>query len=150
MIMKKYSYMFLKIKTIHFVVLLFTSNIINSQTSVLKMSPQDSTSYKMMQNSKSKAMSHFNNAKYGMFIHWGLYAIPGGIWKDKRMEDFKGPKVAEWIQLGAKIPRYEYAALAKQFNPTNFDANAIAKLAKLAGMKYSGGYSKTSRWFCTI
>ena len=81
-------------------------------------------------------MSHFNNAKYGMFIHWGLYAIPGGIWKDKRMEDFKGPKVAEWIQLGAKIPRYEYTALAKQFNPTNFDANAIAKLAKLAGMKY--------------
>jgi alpha-L-fucosidase len=134
--MKKYSYMFLKVKTIHFAVLLFTSNIVNSQTSVLKMSPQDSTSYKMMQNSKSKAISHFNNAKYGMFIHWGLYAIPGGIWKNKRMEDFKGPKVAEWIQLGAQIPRDEYAALAKQFNPTNFDANAIAKLAKSAGMKY--------------
>ena len=52
------------------------------------------------------------------------------------MEDLKGPKVAEWIQLAAQIPRNEYAELAKQFNPTNFDATAIAKLIKSAGMKY--------------
>lgn len=61
------------------------------------MSSQDSTLYKKMQSSKRKAISHFNDSKYGMFIHWGLYAIPGGIWKNQRMEDLKGPKVAEWI-----------------------------------------------------
>ena len=89
-----------------------------------------------MNASKSVAKEAFNDAKYGMFIHWGLYAIPGGIWKGKPMEELKGPKVAEWIQFGAEIPRDEYAQLAKEFNPTDFDADAIAKLAKDAGMKY--------------
>ena len=111
-------------------------NVVNSQTNVLVMSSADSTSYKKMQNSKRKAISHFNDSKYGMFIHWGLYAVPGGVWKNQKMEDLKGPKVAEWIQLAAQIPRNEYAELAKQFNPTNFDATAIAKLIKSAGMKY--------------
>ena len=56
--------------------------------------------------------------------------------ENQRMEDLKGPKVAEWIQLAAQIPRNEYAELAKQFNPINFDATAIVRLAKAAGMKY--------------
>ena len=89
-----------------------------------------------MNTSKEEAKEAFNDAKYGMFIHWGLYAIPGGIWKGKKMEDMKGPRVAEWVQFGAQIPRAEYAQLAPQFNPTEFDADAIAKLAKDAGMKY--------------
>ena len=92
--------------------------------------------YEQMSSSKENAKEDFNDAKYGMFIHWGLYAIPGGIWDGKKMEELRGPKVAEWIQFGAKIPRAEYAALAPQFNPTKFDADAIAKLAKDAGMKY--------------
>ena len=89
-----------------------------------------------MKDSKAAAKESFNDAKYGMFIHWGLYAIPGGIWKGKKMEELKGPRVAEWIQFGARIPREEYAQLAPQFNPKEFDADAIAKLAKDAGMKY--------------
>ncbi|MBP1840094.1 alpha-L-fucosidase [Formosa algae] len=92
--------------------------------------------YEQMSASKDIAKEAFNDAKYGMFIHWGLYAIPGGIWKGKKMEELKGPRVAEWIQFGAEIPRAEYAELATQFNPTHFDADAIAKLAKEAGMKY--------------
>ena len=92
--------------------------------------------YEEMNASKGEAKEAFNDAKYGMFIHWGLYAIPGGIWKGKKMEELRGPKVAEWVQFGAKIPRDEYAELASQFNPTQFDADAIAKLAKDAGMKY--------------
>ena len=92
--------------------------------------------YDEMNASKAEAKEAFNDAKYGMFIHWGLYAIPGGIWKGKKMEELKGPKVAEWIQFGAEIPRAEYAELAPQFNPTHFNADAIAKLAKDAGMKY--------------
>jgi len=92
--------------------------------------------YEQMSASKEESKEAFNDAKYGMFIHWGLYSIPGGIWKGKKMEELKGPRVAEWIQFGARIPRAEYAALAPQFNPDKFDADAIAKLAKDAGMKY--------------
>jgi len=93
-------------------------------------------SWEQMNASKAAAKEAFNDAKYGMFIHWGLYSIPGGIWKGKKMEELRGPRVAEWIQYGAKIPRAEYAQLAAKFNPTDFDADAIAKLAKDAGMKY--------------
>ncbi|MCG9792337.1 alpha-L-fucosidase [Flavobacterium algicola] len=103
---------------------------------LLSCSSNKSQTYEQMNASKTKSEEAFNDAKFGMFIHWGLYAIPGGIWKGKKMEELKGPKVAEWIQFAAQIPRAEYAELAKQFNPTQFDAEAIAKLAKDAGMKY--------------
>ena len=99
-------------------------------------SEKESLTYEQMSASKEPSKEAFNDAKYGMFIHWGLYSIPGGIWKGKKMEELKGPKVAEWIQFAADIPRDEYAELATQFNPINFDAEAIAKLAKDAGMKY--------------
>jgi len=93
--------------------------------------------WKKMTASKKATFDWFKDAKYGMFIHWGLYSIPGGIWKGKNMEQLaNGPKVAEWIMLAAKIPRAEYAELAKQFNPLKFYADSIAKLAKDAGMKY--------------
>ena len=72
--MKKLCYLFLKAKTTHLVHLMLIFNVVNSQTNVLNMSSSDSTLYKKMQNSKHKAISHFNDSKYGMFIHWGLYA----------------------------------------------------------------------------
>ena len=89
-----------------------------------------------MNASKSEELQTFNEAKYGMFIHWGLYAIPGGIWKGKKMEEMRPPHVAEWIQHSAEISRAEYAALAGEFNPVDFDAGSIAALARDAGMKY--------------
>jgi Alpha-L-fucosidase len=66
-------------------------------------------------------MKWWQDAKFGMFIHWGLYSIPG-----------KG----EWYMFNAKVPAEEYAKLADQFNPNHFDANVWAKVAKDAGMKY--------------
>ena len=83
--MKKLGYLFLKARTMHLVLLMLIFNVVNSQTNALNMSSLDSTSYKKMQNSKHKSISHFNDSKYGMFIHWGLYAIPGGVWKNQRM-----------------------------------------------------------------
>jgi alpha-L-fucosidase len=80
---------------------------------------------------KQKRLAWFHEAKYGMFIHWGLYAIPAGEWKGQRI-----PGIGEWIMNRAKIPVGEYEQLAKQFNPVKFDADAWAKLAKDAGMKY--------------
>ena len=66
-----------------------------------------------------------------MFIHWGLYAIPAGIWKGEPVEG-----IGEWIMFRARIPRREYEALAERFNPTRFDARAWVRLALDAGMRY--------------
>lgn len=76
-------------------------------------------------------MEWFREAKFGMFIHWGLYAIPAGTWKDQQIGG-----IGEWIMNRAKIPVAEYEQLAKHFNPVKFDAEAWAQLAQDAGMKY--------------
>lgn len=87
---------------------------------------------------KQDALAWLREAKYGMFIHWGLYSQAGGIWKGVRMEDsgIPGPGVSEWLMFKFQIPRNEYAELAKSFNPDKSFAQNIAKLAKEAGMKY--------------
>ena len=79
----------------------------------------------------------FREAGLGMFIHWGLYSIPAGVWNNKPIGDerYINP-LAEHIMMLKKIPVKEYAALADSFNPTDFDANKIVKMAKDAGMKY--------------
>jgi len=93
--------------------------------------------WQAMHQSKADALEALNEAKFGMFIHWGLYAIPGGVWKGQTMEEEGiGPKVAEWIMRRRSIPRAEYAALAEQFNPVKFDADTWAEIAAAAGMKY--------------
>ncbi|TRX51904.1 hypothetical protein FNH22_23410 [Fulvivirga sp. M361] len=93
-----------------------------------------------MHNSREKqeTLEWFKEAKYGMFIHWGLYSQTGGMWKGKRINDspYPGPRPAEWLMHAFRIPREEYAELAKTFNPDKSFAANIAKLAKDAGMKY--------------
>ena len=76
-------------------------------------------------------LTWFREAKYGLFIHWGLYAIPAGQWKGQTI-----PGIGEWIMNRAKVPVAEYAQLASQFNPVKFDAEAWVRMAKDAGMKY--------------
>ena len=73
----------------------------------------------------------FRDAKFGLFIHWGLYAVPAGEWKGQRIAG-----IGEWIMNRAKIPVKEYEQLATQFNPMKFNADDIVKLAEDAGMKY--------------
>src|SRR6266566_4050544 len=63
-------------------------------------------------------LAWFRDARYGLFIHWGLYAIPAGQWKGKTV-----PGIGEWIMNRAKIPVTEYEQLATQFNPTRFSAD---------------------------
>ncbi|TWT84686.1 Alpha-L-fucosidase [Planctomycetes bacterium CA13] len=87
---------------------------------------------------KQNAMAWFKQAKFGMFIHWGLYSQAGGIWKGTRIEKspYPGPRVAEWLMSTFQIPRAEYGELAKTFCPDKSFATNIARLAKSAGMKY--------------
>jgi alpha-L-fucosidase len=82
----------------------------------------------------------FEEARFGMFVHWGLYSLLGGTYQGRTLPDTTLPNgkswYAEWIQKRLEIPNDEYQALAKQFNPVNFDADAWIAEAKNAGMKY--------------
>jgi alpha-L-fucosidase len=80
---------------------------------------------------KDARMAWFRQARFGMFIHWGLYAIPAGRWNGKEV-----PGIGEWIMNRASIPVADYKALAPRFNPTQFNAAEIVGLAKSAGMRY--------------
>jgi alpha-L-fucosidase len=73
----------------------------------------------------------FREAKFGMFIHWGLFSQQAGIYNEKR---YYG--VSEWIQQRAKIPALEYEKYAKDFNPSQFNAEEWVAVAKASGIKY--------------
>ncbi len=98
----------------------------------LKSLPEEAQKeWKQMHQNKKQRLKEFNDAKFGMFIHWGLYSKPAGIWKGKKIEG-----LGEWIMYKAQIPRAEYRAIAKDFNPEKFNAEEWVGYAKQAGMKY--------------
>ena len=94
---------------------------------------------------KEENLTWWKDARFGMFIHWGLYALPAGEWKGEQI-----PGISEWIMLRARIPVAEYEALAKNFNPVNYNADEWVRLAKEAGMKYIVITSKHHDGFATF
>jgi alpha-L-fucosidase len=74
-------------------------------------------------------MAWWREAKFGLFIHWGVYAVPAGKYGDNTNH-------GEWIMHRASIPSAEYKEYASQFNPTKYDPAAWVKVAKDAGMRY--------------
>jgi alpha-L-fucosidase len=78
-----------------------------------------------------KRMEWWREARFGMFIHWGVYAVPAGTYNGQKIN-----RIGEWIMNRGKIPVADYQAFAKQFNPVKYDAEAWVKMAKDAGMKY--------------
>ncbi len=73
----------------------------------------------------------WRDAKFGMFIHWGVYSLPGGEYKGKKVSGY-----AEHLMRKEKITRADYLELASQFNPVKFNAEEWVKAAQQAGMKY--------------
>ena len=76
-------------------------------------------------------MEWFRAARFGMFIHWGVYSVPAGTYDGKKI-----PGIGEWIMNRGKIPMAEYQKFATGYNPTNYNADEWVRLAKQAGMKY--------------
>src|SRR5690242_3035861 len=73
----------------------------------------------------------WRDARFGMFIHWGVYSQAGGEWKGKRVSGY-----AEHLMRKERISRAEYLQLAHRFNPVKFNAEEWVKNAKAAGMRY--------------
>src|SRR5687768_10678956 len=82
-------------------------------------------------NESNDRMKWWRQARFGMFIHWGVYAVPAGTYKGQQISG-----IGEWIQLRGKIPVGEYRDYAKQFNPVKYKPESWAALAQQAGMKY--------------
>ena len=83
----------------------------------------------------------WREARFGMFIHWGLYAVPAGEWNGRTDH-------AEWIRTSAQIPLDQYDRLRADFAAPDFDADAWARLARRAGMQYLVITTKHHDGFC--
>ncbi len=89
------------------------------------------------------ARKEWEEQKFSMFIHWGLYSIPAGVWNGKQITGY-----SEQIKGHAKIPTSEYRQLAEQFNPDKWNADSVALLAKETGMKSIVITAKHHDGFC--
>src|SRR6266436_6120445 len=98
--------------------------LLNAAAQAAPPPPPQSTSM-----SHDEKMKWFREAKFGLFIHWGLYSIPAGEWKGQPVAG-----IGEWIMNRAKIPVTEYELLTKQFNPVKFNAEEWVRVARDAGM----------------
>lgn len=87
-------------------------------------------------------MDWWREARFGMFIHWGLYSVAGGEWKGQRND-----QIASWLQHELRIPPDDYAKLITGFTAENYKPDEWAALAKRAGMKYAVFTSKHHEGF---
>jgi alpha-L-fucosidase len=106
--------------------LMLLSCLLVCSTSMQAAVPQTETETPQQ---KAARMQWWADARFGMFIHWGLYAVPAGEWNGRK-------DLAEWFMDQTGIPRAEYEKFAAQFNPTQYDPDAWVRIAKDAGMKY--------------
>ncbi|MEW6742395.1 MAG: alpha-L-fucosidase [Planctomycetota bacterium] len=90
---------------------------------------------------KDARLGWWREARFGLFIHWGLYAIPAGEWKGETDH-------GEWIMTTGQIPVEQYEQFKARFNPVAFDANAWVRTAKHAGIRYIVITTKHHDGFC--
>jgi alpha-L-fucosidase len=92
---------------------------------------------------RDRRMAWWRDARFGMFIHWGLYSVAAGEWNGKPVNS-----VGEWILNNGHIPLADYEKLRDRFNPEKFDAREWVRIAHDAGMKYIVITSKHHDGFC--
>ena len=80
---------------------------------------------------RNNRMEWWRDATFGMFIHWGVYSVPAGVYNEEQI-----PGIGEWIMNSAHIPVAEYEKFARKFNPVKYDADEWVRIARDAGMKY--------------
>ena len=113
-----------------FVICLLSLLIVSGQGSAQQSSQNDSFANETKAQHDQR-MRWWREARFGMFIHWGLYAVPAGEYQGKRSD-----RIGEWIMEWANIPRAEYEKFTADFNPVKFNAREWVGIAKNAGMKY--------------
>lgn len=117
---------------------------INNSLKTIKKVPSYLKGYEEIyaENPRLAAIQYFRNAKFGLFIHYGLYSLLEGFWKGEHV------RPAEWVQLRGKIRVKEYAKLASRFTAEKFDADFITDMALNAGMKYINLTTRHHDSFC--
>lgn len=119
----------------------------NLKTVAQTASPSDSIQETPAQ--RDARLEWWRDARFGMFIHWGLYSEAAGYWGGSATENGGMSRGAgEWIMNDMRIPRDQYATLAARFDPVNFNADTWVRIAKQAGMKYLVITSKHHDGFC--
>lgn len=111
---------------------LFISSIITLILITYSCKPRPPKDYLNETNEeKAERMEWWHDAKFGMFIHWGIYSVPAGVYNEENI-----PGIGEWIMNTANIPVEEYEKFGRVFNPEKFNAREWIRIAKDAGMKY--------------
>ncbi len=105
--------------------------IIGTISLLLSCTPNQPSGTDQPLSEHDQKMEWWREARFGLFIHWGLYAQPAGEWKGEQI-----PGISEWIMARAEIPVAEYEKLAETFNPVKYNAEDWVIAAKQAGMKY--------------
>ncbi len=118
------------------ILLVFLVALFLGQTTIAQKKIWDETEAE-----KAERLSWWREARFGMFIHWGVYAVPAGVWDGEE-------KYAEWIRHRAHIPLSVYEHIPADFNPTKYNPDRWVRLAKQAGMKYMVITSKHHDGFC--
>ncbi|MFB0566839.1 MAG: alpha-L-fucosidase, partial [Candidatus Aminicenantaceae bacterium] len=129
MLKKKWLFMFFCLFIVLCLIMGSLSSCRKEETSETKREAIGKKFIKETEEQRNERMAWWREASFGLFIHWGLYAIPAGEWKGETDH-------AEWILTTAQIPVDEYEKFAPQFNPVKFDAAEWVRIAKNAGMKY--------------
>jgi len=111
-------------------IILVAAGLITCITTLEGASVSDNPLAVTANTARAEALARWQKAKFGLFLHWGVYSVYGGTYRGKELWS------AEWIQENARIPYEEYAKTAASWNPKDFDADAWVRTAKDAGMRY--------------
>lgn len=123
------------------IILVFISAILLQ--AACKQQNQKRDYLKETEEEKTERMEWWHDATFGIFIHWGVYSVPAGVYKGVPQ-----PGAGEWIMNDAKIPLEEYETYTPQFNPLKFNAKEWVAIAKNAGAKYIVITTKHHDGFC--